>query len=113
MTDALRVEHDAVLSSLETRASTHHFAHAAVSFFLSVSLFGSAGKLWWDYWSDEPQYAIIAASLGGIALTYSATRALLGSKNYRAEKQQVARLLDLRKAIGADAPLALTAEKSA
>jgi hypothetical protein len=113
MTDALRAEHDAVLSSLETRASTHHFAHAAVSFFLSISLFGSAGKLWWDYWTDEPQWALIAGSLGMVALCYSLGRGIFGARTYGAEKLQIARLLDLRKAIGADAPLALTAEKGA
>lgn len=112
MTDTLRAEHDAVLSTLETRVSTLHFAHAAVSFFLSISLFGSAGKLWWDYWSDEPHWAVIAASLGSVALLYSITRAVLGAKSYRREKVQITRLLDLRKAIGADAPLAISGHKT-
>lgn len=112
MTDTLRAEHDAVLSSLETRVSTLHFAHAAVSFFLSISLFGSAGKLWWDYWADEPHWAIIAAALGATVLTYSVARGVLGVRAYRKEKVQITRLLDLRKAIGADAPLAISAEKA-
>ncbi|MBL8909567.1 MAG: hypothetical protein JNM17_02580 [Archangium sp.] len=112
MTDTLRAEHDAVLSSLETRVSTLHFAHAAVSFFLSISLFGSAGKLWWDHWTDEPHLALIAGSLGGAALLYSVTRAILGTKAYGREKVQITRLLDLRKAIGADAPLAISGPKT-
>jgi hypothetical protein len=109
--DALRAEHDAVLSSLETRASTHHFAHAAVSFFLSVSLFGTAGKLWWDHWADEPSWTLAAGALGALALCYAVARGVLGGRAYRAEKVRVARLLDLRKAIGADAPLPLSERK--
>ena len=106
--ETLRSEHDAVLQTLEARASTRHFAHAAVSFFFSVSVAGTAGKVWWDYAVEEPTWWKVAAALAGAIFTYSVTRAVLGVKSYRSERVQVDRLLSLRKQIGLDAPLQLS-----
>lgn len=109
MANELRAEHDAVLASLETRSSTLHFAHAAVSFFFAVSLGGTAGKLWWDYAVEEPTWWMIAAGLSGAVLAYSLVRLVLATRSYRSERTQVDRLLTLRKEIGLDAPLSLPA----
>jgi len=102
--DALRAEHDAVLSHLSTRDSTHQFAHGAVSLFVSISLFGTAGKLWWDYSIENPEWAAVAAALGVACVAYSLTRFVLGARAYGRERTQVTRLLDLRKTLGVDAP---------
>jgi hypothetical protein len=104
--DALRAEHDAVLSNLSTRDSTHQFAHAAVSLFLSVALFGTSARLWIDYGTDNPEWTAIAAALGVVALGYSVTRFAFGGRAYSRERTQVTRLLELRKTLGVDAPAA-------
>ncbi|MGV3621967.1 MAG: hypothetical protein ACO1OB_14190 [Archangium sp.] len=101
--DVLRAEHDAVLTSLSTRDSTRQFAHAAVSFFGSVILFGTAGKLWWDFATENPEWWMTAAGLGAVVLTYSLTRAVLGFRLYSKERTQLGRLLELRRSLGLDA----------
>ncbi len=102
--DALRAEHDAVLSNLSTRDSTHQFAHAAVSLFIAISFVGTSGKLWWDYSTQNPEWAAIAGGAGVTLLSYSLVRFVLGFRAYGRERAQVSRLLDLRKALGVDAP---------
>lgn len=100
--DVLRAEHDAVLSSLSSRDSTRQFAHAAVSFFGSVILFGTAGKLWWDYSQENPEWWMTAAGLGSAVIAYSITRAAIGFRLYAKERLQLTRLLELRRSLGLD-----------
>ncbi len=102
-TDPLRAEHDAVLSSLSTRESTRHFAHGAVSSLLVVALGGTSGKLWWDFSTTNPEYALAFAVLSAIALTYALVRFLLGARVNGRERQQLLRLRELRKSLGMDA----------
>ncbi len=106
-TEALRAEHDAVLSTLSTRTSTKHFAHGAVSLFASVVLVGTSGKLWWDFSIDNPEWSALAGVLGCAVLSYSLARFMLGARAYNREALQVVRLLGLRKELGFDAPAAL------
>lgn len=101
--EVLRAEHDAVLSSLSTRDSTRQFAHAAVSFFGSVILFGTAGKLWWDYANVNPEWWMAAAGLGTAVISYSLVRAALGFRLHSKERSQLGRLLELRRSLGLDA----------
>lgn len=103
--DALRAEHDAVLAAVQTRASTLHFAHVAVSFFVAVSLGGTAGKLWWD--QEPTSWWATAAALCGVTLVYCLSRLALALTRYRSERTQVDRLMVLRKQMGLDAPVSL------
>lgn len=108
MSNELRAEHDQVLNSLSTRVSTLHFAHAAVGTFVSIVLFSTAGKLWWDFWIEHPEYAIACASGGGVAVAYALTRYLLGRSAEGRENVMLVRLLEMRKALGVDAPLSIS-----
>ncbi len=107
-TDPVRAEHDAVLTSLSTRVSTMHFAHAAVSILISVALAGTAAKLWWDFWSTNPEWAIGFFGLTGLALAYAALRLGLGARANGKERLLLTRLLALRKELGVDAPASVT-----
>jgi hypothetical protein len=104
----LRSEHDAVLASLSTRVSTRHFAHAAVAVFGAVVLFGTAGKLWWDQASANPQWATLAAGLGLLSVGYAVFRAIVGARTFGRERVQLVRLLGLRKTLGIDAPAVIS-----
>ncbi|MFO0599453.1 MAG: hypothetical protein U0228_29375 [Myxococcaceae bacterium] len=104
----LRAEHDAVLAEVETRRSTLHFAHAAVSLFLSISFVGSGLRLEVKPEFDLPSSAApIAIAVGVLVFSYSVVRGVLGARAYANERRRIARLLELRQAIGLDAPLAL------
>ena len=112
MSSDLRTEHDAVLSSLSTRESTRHFAHAAVSVLLSLALAGTAAKLWWDYWTTNPERASAAIGLTALCLAYAAVRLVMGARANGKERLQLDRLRELRKALGVDAPASLTQQAS-
>lgn len=107
-TEALRAEHDAVLSSLSTRASTHHFAHGAVSLFLTVVFLGTSARLWLDYGSEHPEWSLIAGVAGVAVFIYSLVRLIIGARAYGRERAQLGRLLELRKTLGVDAPASLS-----
>lgn len=108
MSIELRAEHDLVLNSLSTRESTLHYAHCAVSLFVSIILFSTAAKLWWDFWIEHPEYSLACAAAGGVAIGYSMTRFFIGHAASGRENVQLVRLLDLRKTLGVDAPLSLS-----
>lgn len=112
MSTDLRNEHDAVLSSLSTRESTRHFAHAAVSVLVAVALAGTAGKLWWDYWGTNPEWAASCMGLTVLCLVYAAARLVLGARANGKERVQLGRLRELRKELGVDAPASLTQQAS-
>lgn len=99
---ALRAEHDQVLAGLATRDSTTRFAHGAVSLFASLLGFGTAGKLAWDFWATNPEWALAAAVVSGGLFLYALARLVQGFSLYAAEKAQVARLLELRAQLGVD-----------
>ncbi len=101
--DVLRAEHDAVLSTLSSRDSTRQFAHGAISFVLSVILFGTAAKLWWDFALENPEWWMVAAALGSAVLSYSLFRLTMGTRLYGRERVQLGRLLELRRSLGIDA----------
>lgn len=109
MTDTklLRSEYDATLSSVSSRRSTPHFAHAAVSFFLCFIFSVTTGKLWWDHQSE---YAALTAALGTLSfglLAYSLVRYLLGRRALVFELQAYRRLRHLRGELGLDDPRAM------
>ena len=108
VSDPLRAEHDAVLSALSTRESTRHFAHAAVSTLLSLSFFGTAGKLWWDYSTTNPEWAGGTAACGAIGILYAVARLVIGARANTRERLQLVRLRELRKVLGVDAPASLS-----
>jgi hypothetical protein len=109
-TDPVRAEHDAVLSSLSTRESTRHFAHAAVSILLAIALMGTAGKLWWDFSTTNPEWAGGFFSVGAIALCYAGVRLILGFRANVNERVKLVRLRELRLQLGVDAPASLTSQ---
>ena len=111
-TDPVRAEHDAVLSSLSTRESTKHFAHAAVSVLVSVACAGTAAKLWWDHWATNPEWAASALGLTASCLLYAAVRLGLGARANGLERVQLVRLRALRKELGVDAPASLNQQVS-
>ena len=107
-TDPVRAEHDAVLTSLSTRVSTMHFAHAAVSILISVALAGTAGKFWWDHWATNPEWASWFFGLTALALAYAGLRLALGARANGKERLLLTRLRALRKELGVDAPASVT-----
>jgi uncharacterized membrane protein YbhN (UPF0104 family) len=107
-TDPVRAEHDAVLSSLSTRESTRHFAHAAVSILLAIALMGTAGKLWWDFSTTNPEWAQGFVAVGAAALLYAAVRLFFGFRANVLERVKLVRLRELRLQLGVDAPASLT-----
>lgn len=111
-TDPIRAEHDAVLSSLSTRVSTLHFAHAAVSILIVIALLGTAGKLWWDFSTTNPEWAGGFLALGAVGLLYAGIRLVLGARANTLERVQLVRLRALRKELGVDAPASLTHQAS-
>ncbi len=112
MSTDLRTEHDAVLTALSTRDSTRHFAHAAVSVLVSIATAGTAGKLWWDYWGTNPEWAGACLGLTFLCLAYAAARLVMGARANGKERVQLGRLRELRKALGVDAPASLTQQAS-
>lgn len=111
-TDPLRAEHDAVLSFLSTRESTLHFGHAAVSTLVAIALEGTAGKLWWDFSTTNPEWAVGFLAAGALALSYAGIRLGLGARANGRERIQLVRLRELRKVLGVDAPASLTHQPS-
>lgn len=104
--EALRAEHDAVLSSLATRGSTKHFANAAVSVFFSLMLGGTTAKLWWD--GQRPDWTMAAGASTALVLGYAAVRVALGVLAHKKERVQLTRLRALRASLGVDAPASFT-----
>ena len=107
-TDPVRAEHDAVLSSLSTRESTRHFAHAAVSILLAIALLGTAGKLWWDYSTTNPEWYRGFIAVGVLVLCYAGVRLIFGFRANVHERVKLVRLRELRLQLGVDAPASLT-----
>lgn len=103
--EALRTEHDAVLSSLATRGSTKHFANAAVSVFVALMLGGTTARLWWE--GQRPDWTMLAGCLTLLVLAYAALRLGLGTGAHKKERVQLGRLRELRAALGVDAPAPL------
>lgn len=111
-TDSIRAEHDAVLSSLSTRESVRHYGHAAVAILFATVLGGTSGKLWWDFSTDHPGRAYVFAGLASIALAYAAVRLVIAARVNGKERVLLARLRELRKALGVDAPAAVNQQAS-
>lgn len=108
--EALRAEHDAVLSSLATRGSTKHFANAAVSVFVALMLGGTTARLWWG--GQRPDWTMLAGASTLLVLAYAAVRIGLGARAHKKERVQLVRLRELRAALGVDAPASLAPGKS-
>ena len=103
MADTLQAEHDALLAGLATRQCVKHFAHGAFSMVLSGILGGTVVKLGW-----APGVPATLAALSALTLSYSAARMTLGARAYRRENRAASRLLELRAALGLNAPQSLS-----
>lgn len=103
----LRTQHDDLLARLASRQSTLHFAHAAVSGFISLILLGAAGKLWWDFSEVDPEWAIASGALGLAVMIYSLTRYVLGKRTLARELADLEKLKTLRRELGVDDPAAM------
>ncbi len=104
---ALRVQHDEMAARVASRQSIVHFAHAAVSAFIGLILLGAAGKLWWDYWSANPEWALSAGSVAGVLLSYAAAQLLFGRHDRAIEARDYASLQALRHQLKLDDPASL------
>lgn len=108
--DALRAEHDAVLSQLSTRESTRHFAHGALSTFAAVVLGGTAVRLWIDSAIDQPGWGLVAGAAAAacvMAVLYSGLRFVMGRRAHGVERRWLNRLRGLREQLGLDRALPL------
>ncbi len=84
-----------------------HFAHAAISLFIGVIGWATAGKLWFDF-ADE--YGVPTMVLGAVAtavVIYAFIRYLLGRKALGFELIAFTKLQRLRGELGFDDPRAL------
>lgn len=105
---ALRAEHDAMLARLSARASTLHFAHCAVSFFVACVFAGASLKLSLDVEFEwAPQLVLPAAIAAGLAALYALGRLAMGLTVLRAEVKDFERLRALRTELKLDEPPAL------
>ncbi len=105
---ALRAEHDQVLARLSARESTRCFAQGAVSLFVAALALGTAGKLAWDFWGENPEWALGAAAVAAGLLGYALARLWKGRGLYASERGEVARLLQLRAQLGVDPAASIT-----
>ena len=103
----LRAEYDATLSSVSTRRSTLHFAHAAIACFLGLIGLGTAGKLWFDYEETYGGPTLLLAVLATCVVVYAVVRYVLGQKALGFELTAYGRLQRLRSELGLDDPRAL------
>jgi len=103
----LRAEYDATLSSVSTRRSTLHFAHAAIACFIGLIGLGTAGKLWFDYHDlyEVPTLALAVLATG--LVIYAVVRYVLGQKALGFELSAFGKLQRLRAELGLDDPRAL------
>jgi hypothetical protein len=107
-TAPLRAEHDATLARLSARASTLHFAHCAVSFFVACVLAGASLKLSLDLdFEWAPSLVLPAALAAAAAALYATGRLVLGLKVLRVEVKDFERLRALRTELKLDEPPAL------
>jgi hypothetical protein len=103
----LKAEHDAVLESISTRGSTKHFAHAAVSLMVCFMLAGTFANMLLEKSGAHADDAVWVGVLSGLVMAYSAVRLVLALRMNARERMQLARLLDLRRELGFEMPIAL------
>lgn len=100
-----RAQYDELLRALSARASTTHFAHAAVVGFVGAIVSGGAGKLFWDFGEAEYlPWTLAAASLGLCGLAYAVVRFVLGRRALVVELEKWSRMQALRRELKLDEP---------
>lgn len=104
---ALRTEHDAVQSHLSSRASTPHVAKAAALSFVAATLYAAAAKLWWDLSEYHPELYLTVLGLALAVTAWALVRLVTGLRLARRERQEHARLLELRARLHLDDPASL------
>jgi hypothetical protein len=101
----LRAQHDALLTRLSVRASTFHFAHAAVALFLSTIFGGAAWKLSLDVeYAWAPSLVLPAAIVSALAFVYGVTRLAMGRSVLTGEVREFEQLRALRSQLKLDEP---------
>lgn len=103
----LRAEYDATLSSVSTRSSTLHFAHAAISLFIGLIGLATAGKLWFDYADEYGTPTMVLGAVATSVVVYAFIRYVLGQKALGFELTAFSKLQRLRGELGFDDPRAL------
>ena len=102
----LQAQLERLQESLSTRQSTLHFAHAGVSFIVSLLLGGAAAKLFWDS-VRTPKLAFLVTAVSVGLVVYAAVRLSKGRRALAQELQQYDSLLELRRRLRLDDPSAL------
>jgi len=102
----LRAQLERLQESLSTRQSTFHFAHASVSFMVSLLLGGAAAKLFWDsVRTPLLAFAVTAVSVG--LVVYALAHFLKGRRALADELKRFDSMMELRRRLHLDDPSAL------
>lgn len=96
-----------IQAELASRASVHHFAHAAVSLLAAIIAGGSAARMASEGQNVPAGWAIGVACAAVVLLGYSFVRGLLGAFRLQEERKQFQALKALRRALRLDDPSAL------
>ncbi len=102
----LQAQLERLQESLSTRQSTYHFAHASVSFIVSLLLGGAAAKLFWDSLRTPKLAFVVTAAAVGLVV-YALVHLLKGRRTLADELKQYDSLLELRRRLHLDDPAAL------
>lgn len=102
----LRAQLERLQESLSTRQSTFHFAHAGVSFMVSLILGGAAAKLFWDS-LRTPMLAFLVTAVAVGLVVYAFVHFRKGRRALAEELKQYDSLLELRRRLHLDDPSAL------
>ncbi len=106
-TEQLRAEYDAILCKIAARASTVHFAHAAVCTMMGLIGLATSAKLWADFGEDLAVFSIPVAVLAASTVIYAMVRFFLGRRALNVELIAFEKLQKLRGLLGFDDPRAL------
>jgi hypothetical protein len=102
----LQAQLERLQESLSTRQSTLHFAHAGVSFIVSLLLGGAAAKLFWDS-VKTPKLAFVVTAVSVGLVVYAIVHLTKGRRALAEELKQYTSLLELRRRLHLDDPSSL------
>ncbi len=102
----LQAQFERLQETLSSRQSTLHFAHAGVSFIVSLLLGGAAAKLFWDS-VKTPKLAFVVTAVSVGLVVYAIVHLTKGRRALAEELKQYTSLLELRRRLHLDDPSSL------
>lgn len=106
-TASSRQQYDALATTLSSRKSTLHFAHASVALVAVIILSGTAGRIFYKADAEDLPFGWAAGLLAAGLLIYGVVRLVRGRSLLASELADFARLQALRLELGLDDPARL------